>query len=361
MTMPLVPVVFAPICKAKPWGGRSLEQLFGKALPTELLIGESWELADLPGVVSRVSRGPLAGETITNLMRMWGRELLGSAAEHAGRFPLLIKFLDARERLSLQVHPRPRIAEGAALGPSSKEEAWYVVDAAPNARMYVGLRRTEHDPAGGTTPELQRELSRRLQELLENRSKSESIDANLLDILHERTAKRGDCFYLPSGIPHALGGGFVICEIQTPVDVTYRLYDWGRVGTDGMPRRLHVCEALQNIRFDVRESEIVQPVQSCPGVNEFRERLMTCRSFFVERVRMDAGKPLSTLEGEMRVWIPLDDEIVLEAGGLTQRFAAGEVILLPAGMARGQATCDKVCRLLDVGVPSSKSCSGARP
>ena len=138
-TSPL-PVIFEPIFKPKPWGGRELQRLFGKPLPGDGPIGESWEVTDLPGNESRVAGGPLAGKRIGELVELWGSDLLGNAKLVDGRFPLLIKFLDARERLSIQVHPRAGAAGTGAEQPGVKHEAWYVVDAEPNAALFIGLR-----------------------------------------------------------------------------------------------------------------------------------------------------------------------------------------------------------------------------
>ncbi|MBU0639255.1 MAG: class I mannose-6-phosphate isomerase, partial [Planctomycetes bacterium] len=237
MSIPPIPVVFEPIFKAKPWGGRELARLFDKMLPPEVPVGESWELADLPGNESRVAQGPLAGKKLGELIEMWGRDLLGRAELMGGRFPLLIKFLDARERLSIQVHPRPRADASEPEQAGVKHEAWYVIDADPGAALYIGLKPgvgPEDVRAAGSTPALAE--------------------------LHQlRAGELGLCYCLPSGVPHALGAGLIVAEVQTPSDVTYRLYDWGRVGLDGQPRELHVEQALANIRYDVAEEEIIQP------------------------------------------------------------------------------------------------------
>ena len=349
MTPPLTPVVFTPHFKEKPWGGRSLERLFGKSLPPGAPIGESWELADFPGEQSRVARGPLAGKTIAELMRAWGTGLLGSATACAGRFPLLIKFLDAREMLSLQVHPRPRSIDEPATQAPIKNEAWYVLDADPDARMYIGLQ------PGGTPEEIEGQLRRTIE--LPSQDRSAASDA-FLRLLQPRAAQRGDYFYLPSGTPHALGAGFVVAEIQTPSDVTYRLYDWGRVGTDGRPRELHVDDALRNMRYDVAEAEIIQPPARCRDTIEYRERLIACQSFRIERVCFKPEIQYSAPAGEMCVWILLNGQLVLDTGGAEQSFSAGDVILLPAELKQREALSETGCEMLDVSVPPLKTKDG---
>ncbi len=336
MSVPPIPVVFEPIFKAKPWGGRELARLFDKPLPADVPIGESWELADLPGNESRVARGPLAGKKLGELIEIWGRDLLGDAALIDGRFPLLIKFLDARERLSVQVHPRPRGDSSESEQVGVKHEAWYVIDAEPGAVLYLGLKPgvgPEDVRAAGSTPALAE--------------------------LHElRPGEPGRCYYLPSGIPHALGAGLVVAEVQTPSDVTYRLYDWGRVGLNGKPRELHVEQALANIRYDIPEREIVQPRSQSADVREGRGRLITCERFVIDHVQLGAGSVPKLPVSEMTVWIVLTGSgaLVCEHGRCD--FSSGDVALIPADSADIRVELATACELLEVKVPSPGSSSG---
>lgn len=230
----LYPFVFHPIFKERVWGGRELERLYGKALPPGVPIGESWEITDRPEGVSVIANGPLAGKDLRWLMEHHADELLGRAKPLNGRFPLLCKILDARERLSLQVHPPADKA--AALGGEPKTEAWYVADAAPDAEIFVGLRR------GVTRAEFERKLK----------------EGTVAECFHRHHVKRGDAMFLPSGRVHALGGGNVIFEIQQNSDTTYRVFDWNRVGLDGKPRELHVEQALKCINFEDFEPGLVK-------------------------------------------------------------------------------------------------------
>ena len=321
-----MPVVFQPIFKPKPWGGRSLERLFGKALPAESPIGESWELSDLAGNESCVGRGPLAGVSIRDLIREWGAELLGSTPLMNERFPLLIKFLDAREALSLQVHPRSKGKKRTAERAPEKDEAWFVIDADPSAELHIGAK------PGITNDDVVAAIaSDRLQELLIS-----------------RPVWNGDCYYLPSGVPHALGAGLVVAEIQTPVDVTYRLYDWGRVGLDGRPRELHVEQALANIRYDVAETEIVQPRRMRIASRASIERVATCERFSVERVRAETGVDCTSSSGEMRVLILLNGRLITRGELESQEFYTGDVVLLPAALPSGSVETATDCEFLDV-------------
>src|SRR5438093_1322997 len=186
----LYPLTFHPVFKERVWGGRRLEQLYRKKLPPNVPIGESWEITDRPEGVSVVAHGPLAGKDLRWLMEHQSEALLGSARPQPERFPLLVKILDAREKLSLQVHPPAGVA--AHLGGEPKTEMWYIADARPDAELYVGLRR------GVTRAEFERNLK----------------DGSVADCFHRVRVKSGDAMYLPSGRVHAIGAGIVIFEIQ---------------------------------------------------------------------------------------------------------------------------------------------------
>ncbi len=221
----LYPFTFHPIFKERVWGGRKLSELYGKPLPPGVPIGESWEITDRPEGVSVIANGPLAGKDLRWLMENHAEELLGRPAKKSERFPLLVKILDAREKLSLQVHPPA--AKAAELGGEPKTEMWYVADAAPDAEIFVGLKH------GVTRAEFERKVR----------------DGTVAECVHRQPVKRGDAMFLPSGRVHALGGGNVIFEIQQNSDTTYRVFDWNRAGLDGKPRELHLEPALASIDF----------------------------------------------------------------------------------------------------------------
>ncbi|MBI2928629.1 MAG: class I mannose-6-phosphate isomerase [Verrucomicrobia bacterium] len=230
----LYPLTFHPIFKERVWGGRNLERLYGKPLPPGVPIGESWEISDRPGDVSVIANGPLAGRDLRWLMEHHEKELLGSAGSQGGPFPLLIKILDAQEKLSLQVHPPATVA--AQLGGEPKTEMWYITDAAPGAELYVGLRR-------GVT---RGQFERRIRE------------GSVAECFHRLPVRAGDAMFLPSGRVHAIGAGLVIFEIQQNSDTTYRVFDWNRVGLDGQPRELHVAQSLASIDFTDYEPSLIQ-------------------------------------------------------------------------------------------------------
>ena len=211
----LYPLVFQPLFKERVWGGRELERLYAKKLPLSKTIGESWEISDRPGDASVIANGPLAGKNLRWLMEHQATEVLGSAKPAAeGRFPLLCKILDARERLSLQVHPPAGKAK--ELNGEPKTEMWYIADAAPDASLYVGLKH------GVTRAQFEKKVA----------------DGSVAECFHRIPVRAGDAMFLPSGRVHAIGDGLVIFEIQQNSDTTYRVFDWNRVGLDGKPREL---------------------------------------------------------------------------------------------------------------------------
>jgi len=305
VTIPPIPLTFEPIFKPKPWGGRRLAALLNKKLPPDVPIGESWELADLPGNESRVRGGPLAGCRLVDVVSMWGSDLLGHAALDHERFPLLIKFLDASESLSVQVHPKPG-PDGSA--EDVKYEAWYVVHAEPKAQLFIGLK----DEAGPA--DLARAAS----------------TAQIVDWLRTWPARPGHAYYVPAGTLHALGGGILVAEIQTPADITYRLFDWGRVGLDGRPRDLHVAEALGNVRYDVTPAMVSPPAKLIATPLGPADRLIACERFVVDRFRLGPGSYQLGTDRLMHVWIILRGSGQLQAAGYECPVALGDVVLIPA-------------------------------
>ncbi|MDX1388224.1 MAG: type I phosphomannose isomerase catalytic subunit [Acidobacteriota bacterium] len=231
----LYPLVFEPILKEKVWGGRRLAG-YGKTLPPGVNVGESWEIADLGATSpsgggggaerSVVAGGALAGATLHDVVERWGEDLLGPRAPaEGGDFPLLVKFLDAGEHLSVQVHPDPDYAR-AHPGAHLKNESWYVLEAEPGAVIFKGVRE-------GVDRET---LARALD------------DGTIVELIEAVPARPGDCHHLPSGTLHALGAGVLVAEVQTPSDTTFRLYDWTReYGRE--QRTLHIEPALECVRF----------------------------------------------------------------------------------------------------------------
>jgi mannose-6-phosphate isomerase len=287
------PLVFQPLFMERIWGGRRLEALFGKRLPPGLSIGESWELVDRPEAQSVVDGGAWRGRTLHDIWETSRREVFGDIAD-APRFPLLIKLLDASDKLSVQVHPPP--AAAAELGGEPKTEFWYIADALPASELYVGVK-----------PETSRAAF-----------EAAIADGRADEHLHRIPVKRGDAMFLPSGRVHAIGAGNVIVEIQQNSDTTYRVFDWHRVDRDGTRRELHVSESLRCIDFADCEPSLVE----AEGESLVRHEL-----FHVENWNLDAARE-GAPAGEFAVICCVCGE--LACGDVTLR--AGELALLPASL-----------------------------
>ena len=316
MTSTLYPITVAPLLKERVWGGRRLEELYGKPLPAGVPIGESWEITDRPEGVSMIRNGPLAGKDLRWLMEHHHEEVLGAAGSAGGRFPLLVKILDAQEKLSLQVHPPADLA--ASLSGEPKTELWYVAAAAPGAELYVGLKK------GTIRSEFERKIA----------------DGAVADCFHRVPVKRGDVMFLPSGRVHALGAGLVIFEIQQNSDTTYRVDDWNRMGLDGKPRELHVEQSLRCIDFNDFEPGLVANPTLAHG--DWTTRVLADNPLFrVIQWRMDKAsqglpvrKPgvmqiLAVVAGKMRIEHPVAN-VNLDSGGFCLLPAALENATLEA-------------------------------
>lgn len=335
--MNVYPLVFEPIFKPRIWGGRKLESLLAKNLPGDDKIGESWELADLEDDQSVVARGPSAGRTLGEIAREWGKKLLGRAALFEGRFPLLIKFLDAKEKLSVQVHPDQAMANRVGGRVRIKNEAWYIIQAEDDGVIYRGLR------DGVDAAELERAIA----------------EGSVESVLNRITVRKGHCYYLPSGTIHALGGGVVVAEVQTPSDTTYRVYDWDRTdASTERPRDLHVQDALQCISYASATAEAEHP-EHVASLWTAVTRLVRCESFVIERVRMVEGVSQSIPYDEMVIWVVLEGRgsIDYRGGGSPLTFGVGDTVLLPAALTDGRVNTHADCMWLEVTIPSPSDLS----
>jgi mannose-6-phosphate isomerase len=235
------PLVFEPIFMERMWGGRHLESEFHKRLPPDVRIGESWEIVDRPEAQSVVAKGPLRGMTLHELWIEYREEVFGGAPKTGSprrplpRFPLLIKILDAHEKLSLQVHPPEHVA--TRLGGEPKTEFWYVAAADPGAELSVGFRAP----------------------ITRDRFEETLRDGTVIDHVQKIAVRQGDAVFLPAGRLHAVGAGNLLVEIQQNSDTTYRVFDWNRADpTTGRQRELHVGEAVQCIDFGDVQPKLIQ-------------------------------------------------------------------------------------------------------
>ena len=306
----LYPLIFSPIFKERIWGGRELERLYAKKIPAGQPIGEAWEISDRPGDASVIANGPLAGKDLRWLMENHAAEILGDAKPAAaGRFPLLCKILDAREKLSLQVHPPA--SKAADLKGEPKTEMWYIADAAPGASLYVGLQH------GVTRGEFERKIT----------------DGSVADCFHRIPVKAGDTMFLPSGRVHAIGDGLVIFEIQQNSDTTYRVFDWNRTGLDGQPRELHIAQSLASIDFNDFEPKLVPANYIQSGSFKFRH-LVQDPLFHVQEMVFENGGSL-TLSGQYLRIIAVTQgtaTIADDRSGIFVQLKPGDFCLIPASL-----------------------------
>lgn len=296
--MDVYPLKFSPIYKEKIWGGRSLERLFHRELPHDTNIGESWELADLPEGVSIVSNGEYAGRTLTDLTASLGERLLGKTRPMPdGRFPLLLKFLDAEDILSLQVHPDSAAVAQIGGKAALKTECWYIVESR-HGYIYRGI-------IPGTTP-------------VEFKRAIETDEAE--KYVKRYDCKTGDFYHLPAGTVHAVGPGLVVAEVQTPSDTTYRVTDWGR------GREIHVERSMQCIHFTPTPDK-------APGANG--ETLWVTEYFTVARRSAKAGQTFALPAGVCSAMMMLGGTAAITHAGTvepTTPVNAGDTMLLPAAM-----------------------------
>jgi len=321
---PLYPLRFQPILRRYLWGGRRLHTELGKPLGDGDDYAESWEVCDRGADQSIIAAGPLAGQTLGELVAKRGPELLGRHAPQP-RFPLLFKFLDAQKTLSVQVHPDDDRAARLSPPDLGKTEAWVILAAQPGSLIYAGLKR------GFDRPALERELARGVCELC----------------LHRFEPKPGDCVFLPAGVVHAIGAGLLVAEIQQASDTTYRLFDWNRIGADGKPRALHLDEALEAIDYAYGPAE---PQRPQPTQRPFISRLVTCDKFILDRWRL--VEPQSAAGDERCHLIAvISGEVLVEGEPGGKPLPAGSTLLLPAALGAARLTPISEAVLLDAYLP----------
>jgi mannose-6-phosphate isomerase len=303
----LYPLKFEPIYQYRLWGGRRLADLLSTPLPDDGPIGEAWILSDRADHPSRVAGGSLKGQTIAQLLDQFPKELMGRLAGRFSRFPLLLKFLDARQMLSVQVHPSDTKKHLIPAGESGKTEAWVVLEAGPKSRICAGLS------AGVDEADLRLAIR--------NGKVSDQLSC-----LHP---KPGDAVFLPAGTVHSLGDDVMVFEIQQNSDVTFRLYDWGHVDAKtGRPRALDVEKAIASIDFTGCAGGLKKPVP-VSAAPVCRERLFHCDHFQLWRLRGESTFAVGAA-GVPRVLVCIEGAGKIEHGEATYAARKGDVFLLPA-------------------------------
>lgn len=288
------PIFFEPIAMERVWGGRRFERLSGKNLPPEVPIGELWELVDREDAQSITSNLEFRGMTLHELWTHQRESVFGACykSHPSVRFPILVKLLDASDKLSVQVHPPAHMAE--QLGGEPKTEVWYFLESTKDATIYAGLKK------GVTRQEFQK--------LLES--------GGVENALHEIPVHTGESIFIPSGRLHAIGGGNVIIEIQQNSDTTYRVFDWNRTGLDGKPRELHIEESMHSIDFEDFEPLVKSADNSI---------VADCEYFHVKKTTISAAQEIRP-SGRFAIAVSTDNPVRCSS----REFAKGEFFLVPA-------------------------------
>jgi mannose-6-phosphate isomerase len=323
----LYPLRFKPIYQYRPWGGRRLAELITEPMPSGA-IGEAWLFSDRDDHASQVADGPLKGWTIGQLLKQFPKQMLGRLAHRFQRFPVLLKFLDAQEMLSVQVHPTKANANLLPADETAKSEAWVVLEAGAESRIYAGLK------AGTTAADLRRGLA----------------DGTVVEQLEGFTPKVGDSVFIKAGTVHSLGGDVVVFEIQQNSDVTFRLYDWGHVDAKTSKlRELQVDQAMDCIDFTEGPVGRITPVlESATPVK--RERLFDCEYFQLWRIGGELPFSVGAVELP-RVLVCIDGGGEIEQGYATYAIGKGDVLFLPAVMGPCTLWPRGAVNLLEIALP----------
>ena len=328
--MKLYPLRFEPIFKHNLWGGRRLPAFLNRIPPHDDPIGEAWVLSDVDGSQSRVADGPLEGTTLRSLLATDPERLIGKSAAPHGKFPLLLKFIDAKQELSVQVHPNDQRAANLGPGNFGKTEAWVILDRCEKtSRIYAGFAE------GVTAADFRFALGQKTTPAT----------------LHSFTPHPGDCVFLEAGTVHAIGANILLFEVQQTSDITYRLYDWDRVDAKtGHPRQLHIEEGLACSDFDRGPCPPARP-STIDEDGLRREGLVDCRYFTLQRHTSTVPFRVGA-KGQCRAVVCISGSGAIEWEGKQSPLATGDTILLPADV--GAATCHPQGQIvvLECGLPA---------
>lgn len=303
--MKLYPLQFDPILKPKIWGGHTLYELLNKGNAQDV-IGESWEVSAVPGSVSVVANGTLKGKDLNTLIEEFDAALIGSKNANLEKreFPLLFKFIDAKENLSLQVHPDDKLARKRhnSLG---KTEMWYIMEADEGAGIYVGFK------AGVGQAEYLEYLEK----------------GKLQEIMNFVPVQSGDVFFIKAGLVHAIGEGVLLAEIQQSSDITYRVFDWNRTDAEGRSRELHTKEAIEAIDFEFEDYKIVYD----RNLKDQMQSLIRGDYFHCQMLNLTSDYEVSYDDpSSFRVLMCVEGEVEIQNEGLSRILKRGDTILLPA-------------------------------
>lgn len=325
------PIRFSERLVERPWGGDGLSRLFGKVLPPGRPIGESWEVSAYPGEATVVACGPLAGISLDQLCAAYPLEILGERLVERGvrEFPLLAKLICSGDILSVQVHPDDDYARSRDGMPWGKCEMWYVLDAEPGARIACGFS----------------------QDLSPSAFVQAALDGDIGRFLNWVDARQGDVVLLPPGCVHAMGAGVAVYEIQESSDLTYRVYDWGKVGLDGLPRELHLDKAREVTDFSLVSPRRAEAL-SADSRGAERQFLAACSHYAVERVTLSAMSEEIGCSGSFSILTAVEGSgSVTNPGGHSTHLRSGETLFLPASLGACRIERERTLTFLRTSVP----------
>ena len=320
------PLLFEPLIRQIRWGGRRLGTVLQKNIGDDADYAESWEIADQPEGRSVVASGRHTGKSLQQLMSRQNGNLMGRHAE-LEQFPLLIKFLDAHDWLSLQVHPDDQQAGRYKPDENGKTEAWVIVDAEPDAQICAGLK-------SGVTA---RDFLSHLQ------------NGTVEETLHMIPARAGDCIFVPARTVHALGPGILLAEVQQQSNLTFRLHDWGRMGSDGRPRQLHIDQSMECIDFQRGPVAPVIPIPLSDGSHHFEE-LVRCEYFVIRRHSSVDSFPIR-MDDRFRILMILEGSAQVQSEDGAVELTKGTTTLLPASLASVSVEPREKTTLLEILYP----------
>ena len=305
MSLKLYPLQFNPILKERIWGGTKLKTVLNKAIHSDIT-GESWELSTVEGDVSIVSNGNLAGKSLTEIINEYPIELLGKNVYNrfGKQFPLLFKFLDAREDLSIQVHPSDELARKRH-NSFGKTEMWYIMQADENARIIVGFKEDSN-----------------AEEYVKNLEKK-----SVLSLLNDVKVHAGDVFFLETGTVHAIGAGLVVAEIQQTSDITYRIYDFDRVDANGNTRELHVDQALEAINYKTTQAK-----RDYSKIENESNTIVDCSYFTTNFIPLDGQISVSKNGDSFTVYMCVEGSFELKWDENRYSYSKGDTVLIPASV-----------------------------
>lgn len=319
------PIKFNPIPKQKLWGGQKLKDKLNKSFIGDD-IGESWEISGVNEAISIVNNGKLKGRSLQDILAQYTAEILGDSVykTFSNEFPLLIKYIDANQDLSVQLHPNDALAKQRH-DSFGKTEMWYIMDAEPSSRLILGFKENIDENS--------------YQEALSNGS--------LPQILNEVPVKSGDTFFIPTGTVHAIGSGILLAEIQQTSDITYRIYDWDRVDANGNARTLHQEEAIAAINYDFKGEKVTYQ-----QIDNASNTMISCPYFTTNLLPISGKKKINSNIDSFVIYMCVSGAATIEGDGFSEDIHYGETVLIPAALKDYTIVADHA-KLLEVFISSN--------